>query len=42
MHPKRVVYRFLKILNATQITLGCQHRGMAEEELDLLQFASSV
>lgn len=36
---KRIVDRFLKILLASQVALGHQNRGMAEEELNLLRRA---
>jgi DNA-binding response OmpR family regulator len=36
-----IVYRFLQILLAAQISLGGQHGNMTEKELNLLQFPSS-
>jgi hypothetical protein len=35
-----VVHRLFQILLATEISLGGQYRGMAQKELNLLQFAS--
>jgi hypothetical protein len=35
-----VVHGFFQILLATEVSLGGQYRGMAQKELNLLQFAS--
>jgi hypothetical protein len=38
---KKIVYRMSEILLAAEIPLGCLHRCMAQQELNLLQLAAA-